>query len=193
MFSSECSQQCPSSDSGLLSPKAPDYSHVFTSTDSDGIRIWMNASFSSFIQSTLHCYSLSFKLPTFKVVDDNLDLFIRPRTETSDHYADSKHFFYMYAVRDSVDHSCLYDDLRTTGISSVNVDDVLPKPSDSKAIKKNLTILVCRIIQRHMPYFRKHVKAKTVPKHIEHKFLREMSQKSEVVSSLWTTRSCNEK
>lgn len=115
----------------------------------------------------------------------------------------------MYAVRDRVDHSCLDDVLRTPDISSVNVDDVLPKPCDNEAIRKNLTILVCGLIRRHMPYFRKHVNAKTVPQHIEHEFSREMSQKSEVVSSLWyvatgvillwymlyvgTTRSCNEK
>lgn len=77
VLSSECSQQCPSSDSGSLSPKASDYSHVFTSTDSDGI--WMDASFSSFIQSNLHSNSLSFNLPTFKLVGDNLDQFIRPQ------------------------------------------------------------------------------------------------------------------
>ena len=61
------------------------------------------------------------------MIGDNLDLFIRHRTEISDHHADSKHFFHMYAVRDRVDHLFLDDVLCPIDISSVNVNDVLPK------------------------------------------------------------------
>jgi len=32
-------------------------------------------------------------LPTFKLVGDNLDLYIRPRSETADYHAKSNHFF----------------------------------------------------------------------------------------------------
>ena len=32
-------------------------------------------------------------LPTFKLIGDNLALYIRPQSETADHHAESKHFF----------------------------------------------------------------------------------------------------
>ena len=110
-----------------------------------------DTSFANFIQSNLICNSPLFYLSTLKVIGDNLDLFIRSRTEISDHHADSKYFF-LYAVRDRVDHSFLDDVLRPINISSVNVDDVLLKPCDIEEMKENLTIILSRKIRKHMPF-----------------------------------------
>jgi len=141
----------------------------------------LDLSFGSFLE--LEC-NLSFEFPsisTFKIVGDNLDIYIKPRSETLSCHADSKHFFHMFAVKDRIDNEMYNDSTETVDMESVDVSSVLPTEDDLIALKKNLGILVCRLVRRNMPYFRKHICTKTVPAHIEHEFSIEMSQKSEVV------------
>ena len=120
-------------------------------------------------------------LPTYKLVIDNLDVFLRPRTETSQHHNNSLHFVHMYAVRDRINVSNHSNVPRFLGIESINLKDILPASSDLISLKKNVTTLLSRIVRKHMPYFRKHIEAKAIPQHIQHKYSKEMSQRSEVV------------
>ena len=62
-------------------------------------------------------------LPTYKLVIDNLDVFLRPRTKTSQHHANSLHFVHMYEVRDQIDVSSFSDVSKFSGIETVNVKD----------------------------------------------------------------------
>ena len=129
----------------------------------------------------LSAMSTPLKLPTFKLVIDNLDIFVRPRTETSQRHADSFHFVQMYAVRDRIDVSNFSDVSRLPDISSVKVENVLPSNHDLEALKDNITVLVCRTARKYLQFFRKYVDSKGVPQHITHKYTAEMSLKSEVV------------
>jgi len=56
----------------------------------------------------------------------------------------------------------------------------LPKDGDLDAMKQNIAIIVCRLVRRHMKFFRKNAN----PNHITHQFSKEMAQKSEIVSFL---------
>ena len=159
-------------------------SAVFISTESEGENEASFHSFASFIES-----NLLLEIPpaqnysTFKIVIAFLDLYIRPRSETSEHHAESKHFVNVYAVKDRISCSAIEDNtLHSIDLAKVNVEDVLPKPGDLDTMKQNLAIIACRIVQCHMKFFRKNVSPKGVPKHITHKFSKEMAQKSGVVS-----------
>ena len=64
----------------------------------------------------------------------------------------------------------------------MNMENVLPHEDDMDKLKENLTILVSRKIRKYMPFFRKHIDAKAVSRHIEHVYSDHMSKKSEVLS-----------
>jgi len=98
---------------------------VFTSTESEDGNEVSFLSFASCIERDL---LLEAPVITFKLVIDNLDLYIRPRSETSEWHAESKHFVNVYAVKDRVLCSSVADTkLRSIDIATVNVEDVFTK------------------------------------------------------------------
>lgn len=95
---SGCSDSC-----SLLSP--PYSPIVYSSTDDDEGDDGGNENLSDMsvfndifsTSTTSILFNPPVNLPTFKLVIDNLDIFVRPRTETSQRHADSLHFVHMYA------------------------------------------------------------------------------------------------
>lgn len=45
------------------------------------------------------------KYPTFKLVGDNVDKYVKPRHETADKHASSLHYFHVFAVKDRCERS----------------------------------------------------------------------------------------
>ena len=128
--------------------------------------------------------TLQIRTPSFKLVGDNVDKTVRPREETLETHSKSLHYFHSFAVRDRCD---IADDPSLPDMDNINVDLVLPTAADHISLKKNMTVLMIRIIHRHMIFFNKNVK---VEWHIAHCFSKEMSQKSEVVSLELTIDDC---
>lgn len=64
-------------------------------------RIKHNTYFESYVETNLSPTQDYF---TFNVDIDNLDLFVKPRSETSEHHAELKLFVNVYAVKDTVSH-----------------------------------------------------------------------------------------
>ena len=91
----------------------------------------------------------------------------------------SLHYVQIYSVKDKIDFSIFDQQLPTFDFK--NLYDILPSPQDYIAIKKNFTMIVARLIVEHLQYFSSDFE-RLIPKHIEHTFSTEMSQKSEVVS-----------
>ena len=184
-------EQSASTCSDVCSLITPPYSPIISSNDDDDddnddyddnfldLPIF-NGIFNTPVISAL---SAPLNLSTLKLVIDNLDIFVRPRTETSQRHADSLHFVHMYAVRDRINVSNFSDVSQVPDVSSVNVKDVLPSNQDLEALKDNITVLVCRTTCKYLTFFRKHIDSKAVPQHIIHKYSTEMSLKSEVVST----------
>lgn len=57
----------------------------------------------------------------------------------------------------------------------------LPMAEDIKEIKTRMEVIVAKIIKQEMPYFNNC----NVPQHIRHKFWRESSKKSKIVSLIF--------
>ncbi|XP_019854606.1 PREDICTED: uncharacterized protein LOC109583625 [Amphimedon queenslandica] len=120
---------------------------------------------------------------SFKLVGDNLDKYVKPRHETMERHSSSLHYFHSFAVLDRCDTSHLADnpslcDASTTCTSLSK--SILPTESDRSSLLDNYAILFARVIQRHIPFFKKN--CPKVVRHIDHSYTSEMSTKSVVVS-----------
>lgn len=62
-------------------------------------------------------------------------MFIRPRSETSEHHAESKNFVNVYAVKDRIPCQILDNSLHTVNLAEVNIENILPKSCDIEQIK----------------------------------------------------------
>jgi hypothetical protein len=122
----------------------------------------------------------SVRFPTFKIVGDNVDKYIKPRHETTERHASSLHYFHSFAVRDRCDMSTFEDNPSFPDINSFCIDAILPTTDDYDSLIDNSTILAARIIQKHIPFFKKNVSG--IVKHIPHQYSSQMSKKSNVVS-----------
>lgn len=120
------------------------------------------------------------KLPTYKLVGDNIDKTVHPREMRSDHQTRSLHYFHAYAVRDRVDVSRFSSDHKVPDLTSIKPDLLLPTSCDEAKLRENFAILVARTLMKYMPFFAKF--GRGLEKHIVHEFSTEMAQKSEVVS-----------
>ena len=117
----------------------------------------------------------------FKLVGDNIDKNVKPRYMRSDNQTKSLHYFHVYAVADRVDTS--QSSNQTTIIwdpQGVNLQVLLPSIDDEMIMKENFSTLISRVLVKHM----KHLQSYTsiVSQHILHKYSKEMSEKSQVVS-----------
>lgn len=116
-----------------------------------------------------------------KIVGDNIDKNVKPRDMRHDVQAQSLHYFNSYAVKDRLPTSHLEDKPCLPDFSSFAPSKLLPTGGDDKSIQDNFTILISRVLSKNFPFFEKF--ATGVPKHIEHKYYKELSKKSEIVST----------
>ena len=117
---------------------------------------------------------------TFKIVGDNIDKTVRPRDMRSDYQARSLHYFHAYAVQDRLNMDTLDDTASAPDMSSISLELLLPSPQDEIDIRKNMSVLVARILKKYMPFFEKY--GRGIERHIMHQYSEEMSRKSSVVS-----------
>ena len=104
---------------------------------------------------------------------------------TVDHQSQSLHYFNMYAVQDRVDLSHLSNESRIIDPDEIDFSKFLPLAEDYEAITDNF-VLTSKILVEHLPHFSKY--APVVPKDIQHKYSKEMSKKSNVVSFIYYHR-----
>ena len=110
---------------------------------------------------------------------DNVDVNRGVRDVRSDHHGSLIHMYSVLAGRSRVPD----EDLSHTGcvasLSSVKAKKFLPTSDDVSAVKSNFVILVSRIITQYIEGL--HVLSKAVPQHIEHKYSKEIKEKSDVI------------
>ena len=115
------------------------------------------------------------KYTSYKIVGDNIDK-VKPQ-------AQMLNSFHMYGVKARITPP---ESLRTDNPPSygeflcLSLEDILPTPPDKSQMLEDYCVLFVRILCSQTPFFEKF--SGCVPKHISHKYLSEMSQKSEVVS-----------
>ena len=115
----------------------------------------------------------------YKIVFDNIDKNVKPRYMRSDCQTHSLHCVHGYGVKDRIDFS-EYSDVAP---QEVNAFDVIPTEEDYKSLKNDFSVLVSRAIVKFLPFFSSDYKD-LAQSHIPHRYSKEMSAKSEVVSIL---------
>ena len=113
----------------------------------------------------------------YKIVFDNLDKTVKPRYMRSDAQAQSLHYVQGFAMKDRIDYSCFSEKLDN---GEVNLYSVLPNSEDYQLLKQNFAIHISRIIADYLLIFKEDFK-NLVPRHIPHKYSKEMSMKSKIV------------
>lgn len=121
------------------------------------------------------------KIPTFKIIGDNVDKGIKPRHETIDCHSRSLHYFHSCAVMDRVDMSAFDDNNGLPHIGEINIKELLPNEDDHASLVSTTTVLMMRVVQKYLPFFKKNLTQ--VQKHIKHCYSVEMAKKSTVVSN----------
>lgn len=116
----------------------------------------------------------------FKIVGDNIDKTVKPRHETLHLHSQNLHYFHAYAVRDRIDFSFLSAEPSQLDPLLFPAEMLLPSQDELDGIKGSFSILIARILARHLPEFADFQDA--VVDHIPHKYSCEMEQKSNVVS-----------
>jgi L1 cell adhesion molecule like protein len=160
----------------LSSSSHPSYSNITSTCTSESDT--SSSGDDAYTNNNIQCIS---NITSYKLVGDNLDKYIRPRHEAVDRHSSSVHYFHSFAVRDRCDTSTLEDDpsLPDISLDSFSSDKVLPSAADYNALLENYTIIVARIIQKHIKFFKENIP--TIKRHISHVHSVEMSQKSDVV------------
>lgn len=126
------------------------------------------------IPHPIRCYGI-------KVVGDNVNVTVDPRNMRSDHQACQLDYFQMYAVRDRIDISGFSEESPLVN-PDTPVHELLPTAEDNMNMLSNIGILVARVLVKHIPSFSTAF-SDVVMEHIPHIYSKEMSTKSEIVSS----------
>lgn len=128
----------------------------------------------------------------YKLVGDNIDKGTKARYMRNDKYRDqSLHYFNFLAVQNRIDFTDYPDIQPDTCLDHPErrAKFLLPSQQDDATLRRNISILVSRVLAEHMPFF-KYTFEDVVDWHIQHQYYSEMSSKSVVVSSACDTIKC---
>ena len=112
----------------------------------------------------------------YRICGDNIDKAVKARYLTYDRHNKSLHYFQSYAVLNHIHASNFSEatlDLRHLDMEVVT-STLLPTPSNDRALKKNMTTLICRVLVENIDCF-KFGFEDAVEWHIKHYFYGEMS------------------
>ena len=123
-------------------------------------------------------------VPIYTLCGDNIDKTIKRRYLRTDSNATatSLHYFHFYAVKDRIDFSDLGEKAILCDADQLQLAlSLLPSPEDDMAIKRNICVLISRILYSNLDFIKVAFDG-IVEWHIEHSFYKEMLKKSNVVS-----------
>ena len=115
----------------------------------------------------------------FKFIGDNLDKQRHVRDYRSDHTGRLIHMFSLLASRSRTPAPELQHTGHLSDLNEIPDETFLPHKQDIEDVKSNLVILVGRILVEYIPALS--FLSKVVPKHILHRYSKEMAKKSEVI------------
>lgn len=115
----------------------------------------------------------------FKFWGDNVNKQRRVRDYRSDHHGGMVNMYSILAGRSRTPAPDLSHTGSLSDLTNLSVDSFLPQKRDIFATKSNLVVLVSRILVEYFPALK--FLSVVVPKHIHHKYSKEMAKKSEVV------------
>ena len=112
---------------------------------------------------------------------DNLDKTIKPRGMRLSRQNTLLHYFNVYAVKDRIDFQHLNSNATMINFEEIDLNTFMPSDEDHDTLAKNLSILMSRILVDNVSEM-EHLSS-VVVRHIDHKYEKDMSQKSQVVCS----------
>lgn len=115
----------------------------------------------------------------FKFWGDNVNKQQKVRDYRSDHHGQMLNMYSINVGRTRTPAPELQHSGHLSQLKEVPVESFLPERKDVVAVKNNLVVLISRILTQYFPALG--FLAKVVPKHILHRYSKEMSTKSEVV------------
>ena len=116
---------------------------------------------------------------TFKFIGNNVDKKRRVRDVRSDNQGEMLHMYSVLAARSRLPSSDLSHSGEVADLLSFTSKSFLPSSNDIEAVKSNLVTIVSRFLTFYIRCLAPLSKA--VPKHIVHKYSKEMGKMSEVV------------
>ena len=114
----------------------------------------------------------------FKFWGDNVDKKQRVRDVRSDHQGEMLHIYSILTGCSRTPANNLPYTGQVAHLSSIPYESFLPSQSEVNSVK-NMTVIVCRILTDYIQDLSP--LAKAVPKHIHHRYSKQMAQKSEVI------------
>jgi hypothetical protein len=117
-----------------------------------------------------------------RIVGDNLDFEVRARIQTKESCNKSIHWTHQCAVLDRVFDPSLDASSPKKDVKDVRMIELLPDSKVQEHLMKNWSVLISRVIVKHLKAFKK--LTNVVNCHIPHKHSEEMRTKSELVSTL---------
>lgn len=127
-----------------------------------------------------HCQS---EPPSYQVIGDNIDLYVKTKHMASNSQNKSIHWFLMNAVQDRVIGEGLDNSYQIKPIMKVENAEFLPSKEDNSDLQHDFVPLVTRVITQNLLAFA--CFKDVVVSHIPHEFSQEMKTKSTQVSA-WT-------
>lgn len=115
---------------------------------------------------------------TFKFVGDNVDKKVGVRDMRSDHQGSLVHMYSMLAVRSRLPPVSLSQNGVVANLRDLTFDKFLPSDDDLQKTKRNLVVLVSRVLTHYIEALKPLSKA--IPGHILHQYSEQMSKKSHV-------------
>lgn len=87
-----------------------------------------------------------------KLVGDNIDQTVNPTHTRSDRQSKTLNYFQMYAVKDRTDISNFSEEQPLVN-PNAPIQELLPNDDDDHILLLNFTILISRVLVKHIPFF----------------------------------------
>ena len=118
--------------------------------------------------------------PTYSIIFDNVDFFIRPHYQSARHTNQSIHWIHHMAVEDRVPTNHLPRDKPTQPIADFDIGNLLPSQETHNHMRAEFTVLGSRILTQYLDAFKP--LSPVVVHHIPHQYSQIMSEASTDVS-----------
>lgn len=120
-----------------------------------------------------------------RLVGDNIDYEIYARVQSQQHRNRSIHWTHQFALLDRVQDPQLDRFSSQKPVSEIQLAELLPDNDVMANLVRNWSVIVSRVITKYLQPFRQ--LRDVVIRHIPHEYSKEMSQKSDSVSSSLNT------
>ena len=119
--------------------------------------------------------------PTYSIIFDNLDFFLRASHQSSHHSDQNIHWVHHIAVQDRIPTHHITNEKPVTDILQYDLSMSLPGSETQNFLRREFIVLGSRMLCRYLPAFKTF--SDVVVNHMPHQYSKEMAQRSTDVST----------